>query len=124
MSKSLDSTLGAPFAMLPAPGLYWSQKAAFASAQLVNGQGNDTGIHAVNRAPMDAPAGKRQDPEIVFAHLMEGIGLALDLKGGRMFITDFGGSVYRADLDGSNSKTLLFYQGNLTGIASAELPTT
>jgi hypothetical protein len=41
-----------------------------------------------------------KEPEIVFTHLMEGIGLALDLKGGRMFITDFGGSVYSANLDG------------------------
>lgn len=80
--------------------------------------------NTVNRAPMDVPPGRRKDPEIVFTHLMEGIGLALDLKGGRMFITDFGGSVYSADLDGSNQKTLLFYQGNLTGIAYAELPTT
>jgi len=54
--------------------------------------------------------------------LMEGIGLALDLKGGRMFITDFGGSVYSANLDGSNRRRLLFAQGNLTGIAYAEVP--
>jgi hypothetical protein len=37
--------IGAPFAALPTPGLYWSQKLAFSSAQLVNGAGNDTGIH-------------------------------------------------------------------------------
>ena len=49
-----------------------------------------------------------KEPEILFTHLMEGIGLALNLKGGRMFITDFGGSVYSANLDGSNRKTLLF----------------
>jgi hypothetical protein len=53
---------------------------------------------------------------------MEGIGLALDLKGGRMFITDFAGSVYCSNLDGSNQKTLLFAEGNLTGIAYVELP--
>jgi len=47
-------------------------------------------------------------PEILFTHLMEGIGLALGLKGGRMFVTDFGGSVYSANLDGSNRSTLLF----------------
>jgi hypothetical protein len=70
---------------------------------------------------MDVVAEKRKEPEIVFTHLMEGIGLALDLKGGRMFLTDFGGSVYSANLDGSNKKTLLFAQGNLTGIAYAEL---
>jgi hypothetical protein len=79
--------------------------------------------NTVNRAYMDArPGNLPGNPEIVFDHLMEGIGLALDLKGGRMFITDFAGSVYSANLDGSNRKTLLFAQGNLTGIAYAELP--
>jgi DNA-binding beta-propeller fold protein YncE len=78
--------------------------------------------NTVNRAPMDAASQNRKDPEIVFTHLMEGIGLALDLKGGRMFLTDVAGSVYSASLDGSNKKTLLFAQGNLTGIAYAELP--
>src|SRR6516162_9688353 len=78
--------------------------------------------NTVNRAPLDAPSGRRPAPEIVFKHLMEGIGLALDLKNGRMFITDFAGTVYSANLDGSNRKTLLVAQGNLTGIAYAELP--
>ena len=71
---------------------------------------------------MDAEAENRKEPQILFTHLMEGIGLTLDLKGGRMFITDFGGSVYSAKLDGSNRKTLLFAEGNLTGIAYAEVP--
>lgn len=39
-----------------------------------------------------------------------------------MFITDFGGSVDSASLDGSNKKTLLVAEGNLTGIPYAELP--
>ena len=73
--------------------------------------------NTVNRASMDGG----QVPEIVFSHLMEGIGLALDLRGGRMYMTDLGGSVYSANLDGSDKKTLLFAQGNLTGIAYAEL---
>ena len=71
---------------------------------------------------MDAAPGNRKAPEIIFSHLMEGIGLALDLKGGRMFLTDLAGSVYSANLDGSNKKTLLFAEGNLTGIAYAEVP--
>jgi hypothetical protein len=71
---------------------------------------------------MDSAPGNRKDPKIIFTHLMEGIGLALDLKGGRMFLTDFGGSVYRANLDGSNKETLLDALGNLTGIAYVELP--
>ena len=82
------------------------------------------GGNTVNRAPMDAASGKRPEPEIIFNHLMEGIGLALDPKHGRMFITDFGGSVYSANLDGSDQKTLLFAEGNLTGIAYVELPAT
>ena len=66
---------------------------------------------------MDGETVNDKEPEILFTHLMEAIGLALDPKGGRMFITDFGGSVYSANLDGSNRKTLLFAEGNLTGIA-------
>ena len=56
--------------------------------------------NTVNRARMDCEAENGKEPEILFTGLMEGIGLALDLKGGRMFITDFGGSVYGANLDG------------------------
>jgi len=78
--------------------------------------------NTVNRAAMDAPPGKRKDPEIIVTHLKEGVGLALDLKGGRMFITDLAGSVYSANLDGSNQKELIIFEGNLTGIAYAELP--
>jgi DNA-binding beta-propeller fold protein YncE len=78
--------------------------------------------NTVNRAPMDPTPAHRQYPEIVFSHLMEGIGLALDLKRRRMFVTDFAGSVYSANLDGSNKRVLLFAEGNLTGIAYAELP--
>jgi len=55
--------------------------------------------------------------------LMEGIGIALDFKGGRMFLTDLAGSVYSAKLDGSEKKPLLAVQGNLTGIAYAEIIT-
>ena len=78
--------------------------------------------NTVNRAPMDATNGNRPEPEIVFTHLMEGIGLALDLNNGRMFVTDLAGSVYTANLDGLNKKAIIFAEGNLTGIAYAELP--
>ncbi len=78
--------------------------------------------NTVNRAPMDADSKTRPAPEILFRHLMEGIGIALDLEGGRMFLTDLAGSVYSARLDGSGKQTLLYAQGNLTGIAYALLP--
>ena len=76
--------------------------------------------NTVNRAPMEAPNGWTV-PEIVGTHLMEGIGIALDPGNGRMFVTDLGGTVYTADLDGSNRREILVAQGNLTGIAYAEL---
>jgi hypothetical protein len=53
---------------------------------------------------------------------MEGIGIALDPANERMFMTDLGGSVYSARLDGSERSVLLFWQGNLSGIAYAEVP--
>jgi hypothetical protein len=73
--------------------------------------------NTVNRAPID----KKAAPEILVTHLMEGIGITLDVPGNRMFVTDFAGSVYSADLDGKNERNFLYAQGNLTGIAYAEV---
>ncbi|GLR83606.1 3-hydroxyacyl-CoA dehydrogenase [Bradyrhizobium iriomotense] len=75
--------------------------------------------NTVNRASID---NKSAEPEIVVTHLMEGIGIALDVPGDRMFVTDFAGSVYTARLDGSGERNFLYAQGNLTGIAYAEIP--
>jgi sugar lactone lactonase YvrE len=72
--------------------------------------------NTVSRAPMDA-APLSVEPEMVFTHLMEGIGLALDVPGNRMFMADLGGSLYTASLDGATRKVLLTVQGNLTGVA-------
>ena len=78
--------------------------------------------NTVNRAPMDADFKKRPAPDILLTHLMEGIGIALDLKGNRMFLTDLAGTVYTARLDGSEKKPVLAAQGNITGIAYVEIP--
>jgi hypothetical protein len=77
--------------------------------------------NTVNRAPMDLAQNDRYAPQTLVGHVMEAIGLALDLKGGRMFFTDLAGSVYSARLDGSDERVVLAVQGNLTGIAYAEL---
>ena len=77
--------------------------------------------NTVNRASMDADFKKWPTPEILLTHLMEGIGIAIDFKGNRMFLTDLAGSVYSAKLDGSEKKPVLVAQGNLTGIAYAEV---
>ena len=77
--------------------------------------------NTVNRARIaEGEQKKFMTPEILLTHLMEGIGIALDLKGNRMFITDLGGSIYSAKLDGSDKKILLAAQGNLSGIAYYE----
>jgi hypothetical protein len=73
----------------------------------------------VNRARIDR---RGATVEILVTGLKEGIGIALDLAGGRMFYTDLGGNVYSARLDGSDQKTLLTGQGMLTGIAFVHFP--
>ena len=95
---------------LAARMLYWTDR------------GDPPRGNTVNRAPIDATDG-HSEPEILLTHLMEGIGIALDPGGDRMFVTDLGGTVYMAGLDGSNRKEILVAQGNLTGIAYAELHT-
>jgi len=79
--------------------------------------------NTVNRASIDADFSKHPTPDILLTHLMEGIGIALDLKGDRMFLTDLAGTIYSAKLDGTEKKPLLVAQGNLTGIAYAEINT-
>jgi hypothetical protein len=84
--------------------LYWTDR------------GNPPRGNTVNRAPIDARPGQTT-PQIVVPDLMEGIGLALDVPGNRMFVTDLAGSLYVANLDGTDQRTLLAAQGNLTGVA-------
>ncbi|RQR52656.1 3-hydroxyacyl-CoA dehydrogenase [Burkholderia sp. Bp9125] len=73
--------------------------------------------NTVNRAAIDEAAA----PQIEVTHLLEGIGIALDVPGNRMFFTDLGGSVYSAALDGSGKRNFLYAQGNLAGIAYVEI---
>ena len=74
--------------------------------------------NTVNRASIDAKPAK---PQIVITHLMEGIGIALDVPGDRMFVTDLAGSVYSAKLDGTGERNFIYAQGNLTGIVYVEI---
>ena len=77
--------------------------------------------NTVTRAPVDPPRGMapsaRTDQQIVLRDLKEGIGITLDVAGDRMYVTDLGGNVYSAKLDGSDTRTILTGQGSLTGIA-------
>jgi DNA-binding beta-propeller fold protein YncE len=87
--------------------LYWTDR------------GDPPNGNTVNRARLDTIG--VSEPEIVLTHLMEGIGIALDAVHNRMFVTDLGGNVWAAALDGSGSRTVRAVQGNLTGIAYAEV---
>ena len=88
--------------------LYWTDR------------GNPPRGNTVNRASIDAKPGQNV-PQIVVSDLMEGIGIALDVPANRMFVTDLAGSLYVAKLDGTDKRTLLAAQGNLTGIAYVEI---
>jgi len=90
--------------------LYWTDR------------GNPPLGNTVNRASINAWARNEPAPEIIVNDLMEGIGIALDVPGNRMFVTDLGGSVYSAKLDGSEKRPFLFAQGNLSGVAYAAIP--
>lgn len=83
-------------------------------------RGNPPQGNTVSRARLKGDSKDDRRQEILVSDLMEGIGLALDLKHGRMFFSDLAGSVYSARLDGSEKKALLMAQGNLTGVAYAE----
>jgi hypothetical protein len=48
---------------------------------------------------------------------MEGIGITLDARGDRIFVTDLAGSIYSAHLNGSEKRPIAIAQGNLSGIA-------
>ncbi len=92
--------------------LYWTDR------------GNAPQGNTVSRARLDGDSREANRQEILVNDLMEGIGLALDLKHGRMFFSDLAGSVYSAKLDGSEKRALLVAQGNLTGVAYADLAQT
>jgi hypothetical protein len=82
--------------------------------------------NTVSRASMDSPhrpgSAQRGDIEILLGNLKEGIGITLDATRDRMYVTDLGGNVYSARLDGSDRRVILSAQGALTGIALADLP--
>ena len=78
----------------------------------------DRGANIVSRAAMDPPRGTylhaRTDQQVLMSDLKEAIGIAL--AGERMYVTDLGGTVYSARLDGSDKRIVLSGQGSLTGI--------
>jgi hypothetical protein len=71
--------------------------------------------NSVSRTPIDGDL----DQQVVLGHFMESTGIALDTRGGRLFVTDLAGSIYSAHLNGSEKRVIAMAQGNLSGIAYA-----
>ncbi len=84
----------------------------------------DRGSNTVSRASMDPPGGTtaatRTDRQTVMTDLQEAIGIVV--AGDRMYVTDLGGTIYSARLDGSDKRTVLEGQGSLTGITFVPNP--
>jgi sugar lactone lactonase YvrE len=87
--------------------LYWTDR------------GNPPRGNSVSRTALDG----KPEQQIVLRDLMEGIGIALNVRGDRMFVTDLAGSIYSTALDGTDKRVIAYAQGNLSGIAYAEIPT-
>ena len=84
--------------------LYWTDR------------GDPPDGNTVNRAKMRD--GKLVDHEIILSHLEEGIGLAHDPEGRRVFVSDLGGHLRVVDLKRpGEGKVILQGEGKLTGIA-------
>ena len=77
--------------------------------------------NSLNRTKLEVDEHDPGPLEIISTHLMEGIGLAIDLASDRIFTTDLAGSIYCSRLDGSERRTIAAAQGNLTGIAYAQI---
>ena len=77
--------------------------------------------NSLNRMKLEADEHDPGPLEIISTHLMEGIGLAVDLAHDRLFTTDLAGSIYCSRLDGTERRPIAVAQGNLTGIAYAEI---
>jgi hypothetical protein len=73
--------------------------------------------NSLNRSKVDGLNPATSKPDILDTGLKEGIGLAIDEREGRAYITDLGGDIYSCNIDGSNMKTLISSGvGPLTGI--------
>jgi hypothetical protein len=84
--------------------LYWTDR------------GDSPRGNTVNRTPIDG----RLNQEIVLGRLKESIGIALDVRGDRIFVTDLAGSIYSAHLNGAGKRPIAVAQGNLSGVAYAD----
>ncbi|MCJ1310977.1 hypothetical protein MMC25_004646 [Agyrium rufum] len=75
--------------------------------------------NTINR--IDLNRHEQLEKKILVRKLHEAIGITLDLENKQMYMTDLVGSVYRANIDGSDQKVLFSDVGDLTGICCSHL---
>ncbi|UAK26280.1 hypothetical protein [Sphingomonas nostoxanthinifaciens] len=84
--------------------LYWTDR------------GSPPAGNTLNRVAFDA--GRPLEPEIILSGLKEGIGLAIDQVGKRVFVSDLGGIVRVVSLESPDDGSVIYEgHGPLTGIA-------
>ena len=88
--------------------IYWSDR------------GDPPTGNSVNRAFLGSGP-KIGEREVIVRKMHEAIGLTLDRSHHCMYMTDIGGSVYTAELDGSNKRVVLPDVGDLTGITFVDI---
>jgi sugar lactone lactonase YvrE len=82
----------------------------------------DRQLGTVKRIGLELPAGddpaNRSDEETIIDGLTQPIGISLDVAGGKLYVTEAGGAVHRAALDGSGDQVIA-HTSSGTGIAFA-----
>ena len=85
----------------------------------------DRGLGTIERAGMDLPSGQtaanRSDVKTLMSNLATPIGISLDLEAGSLYFTQLAGQIFRANLDGTGSKSIGNSSG-ASGIAHVEMP--
>jgi 3-hydroxyacyl-CoA dehydrogenase/DNA-binding beta-propeller fold protein YncE len=97
-----------------AGNLYWTDRGELPLGNSIN----RAKIESLKPVDGNGPSLPFRDYQLLARGLHEAIGIKLDSKGGRMYVTDLGGSVYSFDLDGGDKKRL-YEGGAFTGIAIA-----
>ncbi|KAJ6455917.1 hypothetical protein C8R47DRAFT_1328855 [Mycena vitilis] len=78
--------------------------------------------NSLNRADVSAPLNPANTPKgpsqelLIAERFHEAVGLAIDAKGNKIYVTDLLGSLWVTDLDGGNKRAILRDEGNFTGL--------
>ncbi|KLP08903.1 3-hydroxybutyryl-CoA dehydrogenase [Fusarium fujikuroi] len=95
--------------------LYWTDRGELPNGNTIN----RAKLDGIAKVTHDGPSNPGVHYEVVTRGLHEAIGIKLDSKNHRIFVTDLGGSVYQFDIDGGNRKRVYEGSGAFAGITIA-----